>query len=595
MFIFSILAVFLVTIHIAKRTERSFTEMLPPVTGVFILILYFLAFFRSLYLVDFLAAGLLLGAIFYFVKRRIPDLKGIMPELSRGLAVFFLLFLLTLSQIPKIATWWDDINFWATDAKALYFLGGFAGKYGNVAPEFGDYPPGIQLFKWFFLHMNSRNYTEGLAFSGYQCLNLIFLLPLVPKWKGGFWKGFLITLLSGILLILFPTVVSVVCFQGACADVTMGIIYGGLLYAVWERREGRGGFIRIAIYGSILVLTKSVGIEWAAFAFLFDLIISRGRKKEPFFIKERLLAWGGVLLIWLSWILFCLMNRRVSKLTSAGVRMASSGVRSFIGYAGEKAGYFLRGFAFEPMHTDHTMFFDLSALMMFVLILISAGLLYRLGKLQKGMCSRLIVFCCLTAFAAYSIIFLGHITIFAMETQYASSEVMAISISRYGAPFTLGMMYLIMKILTEGSKEDRVHQQLWCLPGCVLFVLLTCDPRAVYQGLWGYRDSLASDLETRQAMIEEEAIPFIETISSHQELMGKRVLYLQDTDSAHWVHNAYLNLEVSPVAVVYGNHDVDTTEKDVIIGLMDLNHASCVYADGSGTEGLFWAGDDGNH
>ena len=55
----------------------------------------------------------------------------------------------------KIATWWDDLNFWATDVKALYALDGFAAKYTNAASEFGDYPPGIQLLKWWFVHFKA--------------------------------------------------------------------------------------------------------------------------------------------------------------------------------------------------------------------------------------------------------------------------------------------------------------------------------------------------------------------------------------------------------------------------------------------------------
>ena len=65
----------------------------------------------------------------------------------------------------KIALWWDDINYWAVDAKALYYNGGFAGKYGNVAPEFGDYPPGLQLFKWFVMHLSS-DFSEGFVVKG---------------------------------------------------------------------------------------------------------------------------------------------------------------------------------------------------------------------------------------------------------------------------------------------------------------------------------------------------------------------------------------------------------------------------------------------
>ena len=44
-----------------------------------------------------------------------------------------------------MVSWWDDYNFWATDVKSIFYRNGFADKYANAAPEFGDYPPGTQM------------------------------------------------------------------------------------------------------------------------------------------------------------------------------------------------------------------------------------------------------------------------------------------------------------------------------------------------------------------------------------------------------------------------------------------------------------------
>ncbi len=58
---------------------------------------------------------------------------------------------------------------------------GFASKYANVSPEFGDYPPGVQLAKWFAVHMNKKEFSEGLAFTGYYLFNFSFVLPLFSR------------------------------------------------------------------------------------------------------------------------------------------------------------------------------------------------------------------------------------------------------------------------------------------------------------------------------------------------------------------------------------------------------------------------------
>ena len=81
---------------------------------------------------------------------------------------------MTVCVSSKVVSWWDDYNFWATDVKSLFYLDGFAGKYANAAPEFGDYPPGTQMIKWWFMHFSPGRFREGLMFAGYYFMNLSF-------------------------------------------------------------------------------------------------------------------------------------------------------------------------------------------------------------------------------------------------------------------------------------------------------------------------------------------------------------------------------------------------------------------------------------
>ncbi|MCR5501734.1 MAG: hypothetical protein K6F53_01855 [Lachnospiraceae bacterium] len=628
MWIITVLAVILVSVMAAEHFKKRITDTLPLSAGCFVILLYLLAFFRALWLIDLLSAGILAGTgIILFRKKGREGLSLIrtvflsyFPEI---LAILTVLILLTVSQLSKIATWWDDINFWATDAKALRALGGFAGKYGNAAPEFGDYPPAISLFKWFFLHMSPRIYREGLGFGGYLCMNYLFALPLLGNLLGengilhpvssgdakiAFTvKRFASVLLGSLLLILLPTVMNVVCFQGTCADVTMGILYGTLLLSLWNDRENTVtepfSQIRVAIYGSILVLTKSVGFEWAAFAFFFFLLTKRTGEKttdnRAFLTGARIFApWLLILLTEASWLCFCLLNRRVSKLTSAGIRIASSGNGSFFGIAKEKARAFFGGILFQPMHTDRTVFFDLS-LAAFFLLLMALIVVFGIRKKYSGKTrNRLLIFTAVTALIAYGIIFLGHISIFAGETQYETAEVMAISISRYGAPFTVGMMILFLGILTEDSAEKdglsgkgesfsgkgtdgpepSRRAALSCLLGAV-FILLTCDYPGVYEGLFGYRAHMDADLSSRKEMIDENGERFAGIVSGKKELQGKRILVLQDQDTVHWVHNAYLNLEVSPAAPVYESVNLKEISGPELQRTIESSHAAYIYAE----------------
>ena len=76
--------------------------------------------------------------------------------------------------------------------------------------------------------------------------------------------------------------------------------------------------------------------------------------------------------------MFCLLNRRVAKLTGAGVKIALSGDFTLPDNTMIKMGHFLRGFAFYPMHMDNTWGVDLSSLAILVLVIAVVILFWKL-------------------------------------------------------------------------------------------------------------------------------------------------------------------------------------------------------------------------
>ena len=153
----TIFTVFLIAALLAVKWKEDFYDTFPMTVSALILFMYVMAFVKGLPFVDFVVCGLLLGILIGGLclkgadaKLRLKQAVGIVFS-WKGLILFAFCALITYLVKDKAALWWDDINYWAVDAKALYYNGGFAGKYGNVAPEFGDYPPALQLFKWFFL------------------------------------------------------------------------------------------------------------------------------------------------------------------------------------------------------------------------------------------------------------------------------------------------------------------------------------------------------------------------------------------------------------------------------------------------------------
>ena len=309
-----LLAAFLmIACLLALRFEKQLTAVLPLATCILILILYVLAFFRRLSWIDYFSTAIVVGAVLRVLFLSGEKKKKLFAQLRElffapsAIAAMVLLTGAVLLTENKIATWWDDLNFWATDVKALYALDGFAAKYTNAASEFGDYPPGIQLLKWWFVHLKPDGFSEGLMFAGYYFGVFVFLTPLLSRLdetlqtdrrrgKQLFWTVVLVVCLAA-----FPSMIETFYLGGMCADLVMAVIYGVILMSCLEDRAVPGADtatadiadaasrsrtfsnLRIALYLGVLVLVKSVGFLWAAFPRLCLVLAAAWRSGQ----KER--------------------------------------------------------------------------------------------------------------------------------------------------------------------------------------------------------------------------------------------------------------------------------------------------------------------
>lgn len=580
MWIITLLAFLLVIFLIGYLCKEDFVSTLPLAGSGLIILLYIMGIIGSMNAIAPVAVCVLVVFVLAFLLmegtgRRLflSELKSFyinIPAITVIVGIITI-FLLTCSHV---ATWWDDVNYWATDAKALYYLNGFTGKYGNVAPEFGDYPPAIQIVKWCFAKLCASSYKEGLSFGGYYVMNVVFGLPLLSRLKGkkfSFIPGF-------IVLVLLPGVVNDVWSHGACADVTMGLVYGSLLIAIFDYKEHNAGYYytRIALFMSVLVLVKSVGFEWAICGAMLALVVTKiyadtfadlYGKKHWIYTIIAILTGASVQL---SWWVYCLLNRRIAKLTSSGAHMAAGGY-SIPDNAGHKAGLFAKGFSLCPMHTNHTFALDLSALTMLVILFAVIITLGVLKKISKSEFVTLLIYTVVTAIIGYGLIFISHITIFAGETQYETPEVMAISISRYAAPFTLGMLMLMIYIVLSRFESVKVMALV------AVFVLITTDYTATYEAYFGYRDHVTKDLSDRDAMIDDGGREYASVVDGVNKLWGHRVLFFRNDTVIHWVKDTYINHEVAPVPTVYAGINPTTMSGQDIANKIKESHAEYLY------------------
>ena len=595
-FLMTIVAMLLLSVCIADRYKVSVGDGIALSGAVTILILYVLAFFRGMKLIGvigFVFVVVVLICKFITVGKKEVDkfaLEGSFCgfELKNHmLDPLFIMFVaavtvVTLLTEQQVFSWWDDINFWSSDAKQLFYMNGFPGKYGNVSPEFGDYPPVTSIFKWLFLQISSDSYNESLQFAGYFALNMTFLMPLagrLKKWtedgcacRGAKKAAFLLVCFAAVVLL--PGVFNGIIYYGTPADITMGIVYGALLLAIFEQEMVDENFyyIRIALYSAVLFLTKSVGVEWAIFAFLYYLMT----RKKSWKILVSCAVSGG---FYISWLLFCLINRRVAKLTGAGLRMATSGTYTAPQNTMEKARYFIEGFWTMPMHADSNITFDISTGLAVMALAAFLFVLMKSGIFEKKEAKKIAIFLGISGLLCYGIIFLAHISIFQTEDQYLDAYAMAVSIARYACPFALGGSYLLIGAFCDRSGKIPQKSGMRIGIAFLLFVLLTADYTGVYKHLLGYRKSVEENINYCYDMVGDEGRILVDKVAQNESLWGKRVLVMRDGHTYTWVHDTYISKEASPVALVYDGYLAEQESSADMAGKMLTSHASYLYVE----------------
>lgn len=579
-FFITFIALFVSSALISVKYKQILGDAIALSTAGLILILYVLAFFRGMKLIGvlaFLFCAVFVAHLFRMDKARrtalVKELRNAIVDPTCGLLIITLVLVTVLTSSMPF-TWWDDINFWSSDAKQLFFMNGFPGKYGNVSPEFGDYPPVTSIFKWLFLQLGMGEYVESLQFAGYFALNALFLMPLFGRIKKA-GLGFAANVLGYVVVMMLPGVFNGIIYYGTPADITMGIIYGLLLLTMFEGRDGRDSllYVKIAAFTAILFLTKSVGIEWAVFALIFYIVICKKDKKIFGAAAFSGIAYG-------SWLGFCLINRRVAKLTGAGIKMATSGTYTAPQNAADKARFFAEGFLTMPMHADRNPTFDISVCAGVVLLFVLLFALSYKKVMDSTESKKVGIFLLSTFVITYGVIFLAHISIFQTEDQYLDAYAMAVSMGRYGFPFLFGGYYLLMGTLF--SRLQEFHEKRFKMTAAFVmfaFVLLTADYVGIYKHLNGYRKDVSENKAYNHDMVGDDGRVIVDKVLADKSFWGKRVLVIRDGHTYHWVHDTYISKEASPVALVYDSFKAEEDSADTMMQKIISDHASFIYVE----------------
>lgn len=587
MFLVNILSLILLILIISRKYGISAVCAWPAGVCIMVLFMYVLAFVRGLWAIDFISVAFIIGFIISLFAQKNSSYKEeliIYRKLIfnvQFIASLIFFTVLAFLVMDKKVTWWDDYNFWAADAKSIFGLNGFSSKYANVAPEFGDYPPGTQMFKWWFNHLSPGEFNEGLMFSGYYFMLFSFLMPFLSFARNSRkLLNILCTAFSCVMILLFPATVEAFWCDGCCADTIMAVIFGSFIIGVIitskesdNNTKNTGGFVRFHevnqyLLLAVLSLSKNTAFLWLFLAVLFYMVIHIFVAKD-FRIKAFLKLVASPVLALGSWYGFCLIMRRVAKLTGSAVSMVT-GTTSLPEYQGELTRVYVNAFLKYPLHRYENGIINLSPLSLLILFIVAVTVLCLFKKVSKKEGVVLGIYIIIAGAAFYIFDLVCHLTIFANETQYLEEFAMVSSMERYGAPFTIGIMMLLIYLSLKNAKK-------WVSVVVIsLFIMLTTDYESTYRTVNGYRKTIDETMNTRSEIIDEKGWNFLKEIEGKK---NERILYVRDVNDISWVRNTYMAFEASPVSLVFRNMDLEVTDMSEIEAAMKELHASSYHID----------------
>lgn len=515
--VFSALAFLLTAFYLAWRFEEPLLRVFPIMFCAAGLLLYVLAFFNCLHCIDYalLAAGIAAAVLSWHRSRRLgagalkKELRRQFSDARLYLALGLLLAMLFCLRGAQILEW-DAFNFWGPDTKSLFYRDGFAPRWANAAPAFGDYMPMFQLLWWWGLHL-AGHYSEQVLFFAYYTVGALFLFSLTEAFRlprGP--RAIPAAALACVCALALPGVACTSWYRSLYVDPFMAIVFGTALAEIVRRDDRHPAYRRVSLLLLLLFLAliKTIAILWSAFALLFYFLWNRREKGA---LRFTLLGAAGVGLLCGSWKLYCAAVGRSSLLVTdfpaaLSARLAELSAGTFLS-AGNNPGYlraYARAFLLTPIHREWTFAVDLTPALLLVLLFCAAAALRRFGFLPRGRYRSLVVFMIVCIVSIYAVLILGQLTMFYDETQYLDPVKAVTLMTRYCAPADMGLLLLLTALAGGGAAERELPARRQTGAALLAACLLLCCGAWQEMGRRFVYDPLnASRIEKRETFCAE--------------------------------------------------------------------------------------------
>lgn len=478
---------FIVSALCWKYHERIL-GVLPWVLCAIGMALYPLAYLRRMSLIDWILIACGVWAAAYIALKTREDGTGkLLCELKRQfldshlwVAAAILVVACVLLRGEKILEW-DGYSFWGPDTKGLYYYDGFAPKYANPAPGFGNYTPMAQIIWWWFLHLGGV-YDEQYIFFGYYVFGALMLFSAADKFRAANTRwNILCAVVACVSAVILPGAACTAWYRALCVDPLASILFGALLSETVHRPKENRALWRIKLLTGFfcLPLIKSVAVLSALLAVGFYFIWLGREKLERRFALACLAVTSASSL---SWVVFCRLTDRTGYLSgnfSSAFADRLSELKTGAFFApGLTRGYiasYVRAFISSPIHREKTWAIDLSPLALLILLFLSVFVLWKVGCVPRGNVKSLAGFMILTTAVMYTMMGIGQLTMFYDETQYLEPANALTLMTRYCSPASIGLLMLLFSFASCGAEGADVNlpstKQVVCCAASGIFIL----------------------------------------------------------------------------------------------------------------------------
>lgn len=325
--VLNVLAVLMLSAVLSQKTKRPLATAIPTAFCILMILLQVLGYLHCLSRIDGISLLIIGGSATYFLIQPRETRKAIYGYVFHPSSVVFALLVLWACFLNRnaCASAWDDLNYWAASVRALFERNGLEGKYYTVSSGWGDYPLGMQLIAWWFVHSFCDGWSEKWVYIGYYVLLYAFIAPYFSEisWK---WHSVLSAVVVGMLLPLVHLDGDVI--SRLNADLLIATAYGCCIFSIlrlFEKKQRDISWVdvvTISVQLAGVVMIKSIGILWACSgAILYYLLRhmqNRGPESTADFPDrkmERFLL-APALLMYFSWILACKLLARETYLVN---------------------------------------------------------------------------------------------------------------------------------------------------------------------------------------------------------------------------------------------------------------------------------------